>query len=343
MNELEQLLRDTLVAREQDAPDGRRLLGDVRARTTRQQHRGWPAVGLVAAATVTVIVVAVQVPGVGDETRRPLAAQSSAPTSTASSSTATGPDPAAVSVGGDPADIIGEWRVTGANETEPTTLTFHEDRVTIQRSCGSQDGSWRASPSGLFVASTASWHPECEGGETAPSWLTAADSFAFDGRNVLLLGRDGSRTALLLPVETETAALDDPSPTTSHGGEGTKPGIFGDSVPVTLEPASPERLIGRWVPLEDAPPGQALNRPFVQFMTNNTWTGSDGCNSQAGRWTATDAGELLGTQGGQTLIACEGLRPIGQWVATAVAAGFDDEVLVLLNGDGREVVRLQRA
>ena len=77
----------------------------------------------------------------------------------------------------------------------------------------------------------------------------------------------------------------------------------------------------------------------VEFAADGTWTGSDGCNGGSGRWAADASGGFLATSGVSTLMACEGAS-VPSWVAQARLAGFDGDVLVLLDRDGGELGRL---
>ena len=84
------------------------------------------------------------------------------------------------------------------------------------------------------------------------------------------------------------------------------------------------------------------NDPFAEFAADRTWAGSDGCNRSSGAWGVDDAGRLLATGGITTAMGCDGAQVPG-WVTWAGRAGFDGEVLVLLDRDGGELGRLVRS
>lgn len=299
---------------------------------------------LLSAATAVVVSVAAFLawPTIGPGADRP----AGLPISAADSPPQTGgPDVIKGARGGDPAGLIGSWVVTGTPETEPITLAFSESELTISRPCGSQGGEWRASPTGLFVANTTFWSMPCQGGGTPPLWLTAASAFELDGDRVRLLDLDGAPVAILVAGDApgSTAGQHATTSPIAPRGEAEPQSTARDVVPDTLEPATPDRLLGRWTSADEPEEDEAPTQPFARFSPDGTWNGSDGCNGQGGRWAANDQGELLGTQGPQTLIGCDGMTPIGGWVASAAAAGFDEDILVLLDASGQEVARLLRS
>jgi hypothetical protein len=110
-------------------------------------------------------------------------------------------------------------------------------------------------------------------------------------------------------------------------------------LPRGLEPAEKARLVGRWVPV-DSPTGRVPEVPHVRLSSEGDWSGSDGCNSQGGRWTAGAGWSLLAVAGPQTLIGCQG-ADVGGWLSGASRAGFDGAVLVLLDSSGNELGRLK--
>ena len=80
--------------------------------------------------------------------------------------------------------------------------------------------------------------------------------------------------------------------------------------------------------------------PFVRFHRDRRLSGSDGCNSQSGRYTLAPDGLLVSVHGFQTLIGCEG-DPVGSWVDSATRVALDGATLVLLDKRGDEVARLR--
>lgn len=243
----------------------------------------------------------------------------------------------------DPSDLIGTWEVTGTDETEPVTMTVGVYELQIWRTCGEQGGQWRASTTGLFVANTTHWEMPCKDSGDPPTWLTTATSFAVEGDAIRLRNADAETAATLVPGETPTSAdeynyLATPPPVTDEIrqrlGRTT-------TLPTHLEPATPERLLGRWLPADGSGAG-APEQPSAEFRADGSWGGTDGCNGQGGRWVADDGGALLATQGAQTAVGCRDMVGVGGWVTAAVVAGFDGEVLVLIGADGTETGRLVR-
>jgi hypothetical protein len=51
---------------------------------------------------------------------------------------------------------------------------------------------------------------------------------------------------------------------------------------------------------------------------------------------------LLTVAGPTTAMGCDGAQ-VGSWIASAARAGFDGDVLVLVDADGHETGRLRRA
>jgi hypothetical protein len=79
------------------------------------------------------------------------------------------------------------------------------------------------------------------------------------------------------------------------------------------------------------------------LLADGRWSGWDGCNGQGGRWTGGAGGALVAVAGPQTLVACLGAA-VGHWLSTASRAGLTtSQLLVLLDRDGREIARMQRA
>lgn len=110
--------------------------------------------------------------------------------------------------------------------------------------------------------------------------------------------------------------------------------------PAGLVPADHDRMVGRWAPAGES---TAPQPPHARFERSGDWTGSDGCNRAAGRWSIAADGTLTVTSGPMTLIGCAGQVDVPGWVGRAARAGFDGGTLVLLAADGQELGRLVRA
>ena len=331
MTPLEEDLRETLRAHDHDIDPA--LTRNYVVSVPRRSGAFWP----VLAAAVAVSVISIGAYGLWPVLDRGADQVVGAPTSAQQSPSTSG---ATVAPGGDPADLIASWTVTDTEDTQPITLALTDRGLHISRACGSQGGQWRASVTGLFVADVSDWSPACTDGRTAPAWLTAAHEFAFAGDDVRLLDAEGAIVAVLVRGDSPGTSAD-PTPTgNSMPRDGEGPSL----VPAALEPATPDRLIGRWTPAADGPDGaEVAVQPLIEFRLDGSWVGTDGCNGEGGRWAGDDQGEVLATVGPSTLVACRGMQPIGSWAQEAVAAGFDGDVLVLLGADGQEISRLKHA
>jgi heat shock protein HslJ len=230
----------------------------------------------------------------------------------------------------DPAALVGTWSVTGTAAAD-AVLTVDPYGFELREGADLRFGSWRAEPSGLFVA-----HVTGAGGETGeppdtstPPWLAAAATVTAEGPDVVLHDATGATTARLTP---RTRSSPEPGGTAAPGPAAV--------LPEGLTPAERSRLAGRWTPAE---PTRAPEPPHVELTADGAWHGSDGCNSAAGRWTAGADGVVLATSGPMTLMGCEGMVDVPGWLGQAARAGFDGETLVLLDPDGHELGRLVRA
>jgi hypothetical protein len=242
--------------------------------------------------------------------------------------------PAPTPVG--PAALLGTWAVSGI-DAEGVVLTIDPTGFELRDGTGVRFGSWRADPSGTFVASVTGARGATAGEPGTPPWLAAATTVAADGSDLVLRDAAGAQSARLTPQPG-------PPPVPGRPEVRSEPAA---PLPAGLVPAERSRLVGRWVPA-DPRPGRAPQPPHVELAADGAWTGSDGCNAAAGRWTSGPDGLLLATSGPQTLIACEGMVGVPGWLALATRAGFDtgsadDAVLVLLAPDGAELGRLRPA
>src|SRR4051812_4999369 len=64
-------------------------------------------------------------------------------------------------------------------------------------------------------------------------------------------------------------------------------------------------LVGTWTIDEtfDSP-----EQPFIDFVDDNTWSASDGCNRMQGTWELGDDGAITTTSGASTLMYCDGAQ-----------------------------------
>lgn len=235
-----------------------------------------------------------------------------------------------------PIDLVNLWRVTDADgEAVDTWLRLDAGDFQLWRECGIISGSWRATDS-LMLASVSGSSGSCAN-ETLPSinWLESVTSFAPATQGWQLLDAAGSPVATLTidgaPEPIATAAdfyAEAPEITAETRA------FFAEAAPLSST-LTPGPIDGRWTSeAVDASTGAG-----VEFAADGSWTGSDGCNGGEGRWAIGANGSFLATSGLSTLMYCDG-APVPSWVATAQRAGFDGNVLVLLDADGTELGRL---
>ena len=238
--------------------------------------------------------------------------------------------------------LINIWRVSGAaGEAAATWLRMDVPEFQLWRDCGMIQGSWRASEN-LLLASTYSASGECVTGTTLPrvAWLESVTGYRAAGAGWELTDASGAVVATLTidgkPDAIPTAAefYTEPPVITEAMRETLR---LPASLPPEFTPATPDGLVGRWVPIS---PSGATD-PHVLFAADGTWTGSDGCNGGQGRWAADGHGALLATAGASTLIACEG-APVPSWVSEARVAAVDGGVLRLLDAVRAELGQLKR-
>jgi hypothetical protein len=287
--------------------------------------RGWCVAGAGSAAALLVLT------GCSGSRQAPSAAPaSSAPASNAAPKSA------------DPLKLVGSWNVL-----TPAGLTTHDylrigDDLELSPPCGVLLGTWSANAAGTFVAETHGGSSGCftaaNGGGRAPAWLTAAAAFKIEGSTRILLDGSGHVLARLSPGRGLYRA---PNLAQLRARLATAPPLPREQAPVTAT-----MMLGRWEPI---PITGAVVRPgqkppassFVTFAADGTWSGSDGCNAQGGRYRVDDAGALVVTAGPSTLVGCVGF-PVGTWMSQVRRAGRVGRELTLLDGQGHEIAQLFR-
>lgn len=96
-------------------------------------------------------------------------------------------------------------------------------------------------------------------------------------------------------------------------------------------------VLGVWVLDEDF--DTAPQTPYLAFAGDDSWQGSDGCNTVTGTWSVEDDGTLTVTAGPSTLIACDG-APLPTILSTATHLTVDGGTLVLTGPDGDTVLTI---
>ncbi|MBX0300890.1 META domain-containing protein [Cryobacterium sp. 1639] len=238
--------------------------------------------------------------------------------------------------------LVNVWRVSGVADEEPHTwLRFDAHEFQLWRDCGPISGSWRATDT-LFLAYVNSATDECVPGASLPElpWLESVTGYRPAGDGWDLTGADGAVLASLTidgtpdPIPTVIDSLTEPPPITAEVRAAlARPA----AAPADATPATAEDLAGRWVPVgfDD------YTDPHALFEADGTWSGSDGCNGNAGRWVVDPSGTILTTGGMSTAMGCAG-ELVPSWVIDARVAVLDDDRLRLLDADGAELGVLER-
>ncbi|GAB3598433.1 hypothetical protein GCM10027446_28630 [Angustibacter peucedani] len=166
------------------------------------------------------------------------------------------------------------------------------------------------------------------------TWAAPRRTLAAAAALALLLGGCGTTTG---------AADGPPTPSANPPTSSTEPTTAVPLPPGTTA-ASDDAVVGRWVPAPDAGVGGVGRRkaPALDVQADGTWTASDGCNDTAGTWRLIAPGQVEVTSGPSTLIGCQNVAIAGWW-ATAGAVATDGDELVLVDHDGRQLVRLVRS
>ena len=235
--------------------------------------------------------------------------------------------------------LIGNWQVEATGEEAGAVLRIAEN-LSLRRQCGEVEGVW-AAVDDQFVGLMFEATPACATGdptEFTPRWLARAQRFMLSGGRPMLLDGSGAVVARLLPTTGKTS---DDAFRAAWRRQNT-PAL---PLPAGLTPASRERLLGRWVPLQRAS-GDAWQprngEPHVLFRLDGAWTGSDGCNSQSGMWALGGGGVLVTARGISTLVGCNAKLPDLGLYGDARRAAFDQSQLVLLDRRGKELARFRQ-
>jgi hypothetical protein len=243
---------------------------------------------------------------------------------------------------------MGNWFVTGDGVEPGLMATVDAGEFRVWQQCGAAFAGWRGSTSGLFAADVSSWSGTCPDKPDLP-WLDTATGWLPDGSGIALIGGDGSTLARLAPGATPTADK-------NTLGSLADPPVVTDEIRALLN-ASPSMgagisssatrasLVGSWIAVLPSPrPSSNLTYrepPGVTIKSDGTWSGSDGCNGSGGRWNADEEGRVIASSGPTTLVGCGNIDAPG-WFAGASLAGFDGDVLVTFDHDGKELGRFTR-
>lgn len=242
--------------------------------------------------------------------------------------------PASIS---DAIGLIGLWRVSGAEGESPDTrLRLDTDDAQILRECGATHYLWDAR-GGAFLADFGFLMGECEqdGDPTIPAWLGDAARYERDGEGWMLLDDEGTTLASLVADGTAPPRPEGDAFTTAPTVSPSTELHFRESAPLP-NPLVSGDIAGRWV-MEDL-----TDRPevYVEFGPGS-WTTSDGCNGNFGKWALVGAELLVVGIGIATQIGCDNVE-VAPIVFEAESAGFDGEILVLVDDTGAELGRFVR-
>lgn len=248
----------------------------------------------------------------------------------------------------DVSSLMGNWFVTGDAVEPGLMVTVDAGELRVWQKCGAVFAGWRGSTTGLFVAGVSSWSGPC-GDKPELPWLENATGWQPDGDGIALVGTAGSPLARLTPGATPTADK-------NTAGSPADPPVVTDEIrallnaspamPAGTTPATRATLTGTWIAVLPSPrPSSNLQYsqlPGVTLKADGSWSGSDGCNGGGGRWNADDEGRVVASSGPQTKIGCDNIDAPG-WFARAWLAGFDGDVLVTFDQDGKELGRFTRS
>ncbi|MEV4629981.1 META domain-containing protein [Micromonospora sp. NPDC049523] len=250
-----------------------------------------------------------------------------------------------------PEGLIGSWTIIDLDDPGGGRILrlAHNELYLVGSDCDTLGGSWRADTDGVFLAdvyvataAAVEGLPGCElASQVTPEWLRRVTAYRFDYRGLpVLLDELDRPVARLVPGATPTAGPDmlasvlDPPVVTDEARRAFAPAA---ALPATLVPADPRGLVGRWAPAE------GHRTAYAEFTADGEWRGSDGCNEESGRWIVAAGGTLLTTGRMVTAMFCADGVSVGHWLWTARRAGFDGDVLVLLDAEGKETGRLRNA
>lgn len=289
-------------------------------------------------ATGAVLAVLAAGCATADATGSPAPTRSPSGTAAAPSGRAT-PTP----TDADPVGLVGSWRVVADGE-EPGAVLQLGEGAALWRRCGNLDGDWAAGADGPFLAGFFAGAGACFPGKglPTPAWMTAAVRYRLVAKGPVLLNQRDEVVARLLPGGR-------PKPQVSGDPAAQVPVVTDQlrerlrrrvaPLPTGLVPADRGRLLGRWQAAD------GIGDSSIDLDPVGVFRGKDGCNGQYGLWTVTAGGALLTAKNPvSSLKLCTGGRPApGAWFEAAARAGFDGEVLVLLDARGAELGRLRRA
>jgi len=249
-----------------------------------------------------------------------------------------------------PSTLVGAWGAEGPGIPTGTVIAFSMDELTPQLSLSRPGcflfGGWRTTTGGLFIGQTSGGQGECpefaEGSVSSnPLFLQQARLFGRVSGQLVLATGDGTVVATLAagatPISNPNAVPELSSiPTLTEAARvelDTPPTAVANTTSV-----APAQIVGSWRPEKQNNPAS-----FLRFdEPTGRWSSSDGCNGNGGVWgLAASGGSFLAVGGGQDLIGCN--NDDTSSIQGASYAGFDGEVLVFGDKDGKVVGRFIRS
>jgi hypothetical protein len=243
----------------------------------------------------------------------------------------------------DATELVGLWRVTGAEGAGPETWLRLGVGLDVWSDCGHVDGAWRAAE-GLFVAGVSGSGDglSCFGDVDAlvlhPSvaWVQQVTSFELTDVGPVLFDEEGSVIARLTV---------DGEPPPKEGIEPGAPELVDELLQrLALPTALPESAIatddleGRWLPTDST---AASSGAELDLRSDGTWTGNDGCTFGGGRWIAGEGGLLIAIPQVADYLMCE--HPtVFDWMHQVARAGMVGDELTLYDASGAKLGALVR-
>ncbi|WP_051973342.1 META domain-containing protein [Cryobacterium sp. MLB-32] len=193
--------------------------------------------------------------------------------------------------------LVGVWTVEGDFSTpERPYIAFVQDNTwSASDGCNRVRGTWQVASDGSLSTTS------------GPQTLTACD---------------GVQLPMLLVATTSVEVTPD-SLTLIGTGDAATTTVLVRSSDSTVGPQG--RPIGYWA--ESRTPAS----PFLNFSTDGTYSGNDGCNNLTGTWVSKADDAVVLTGGATTLRACEG---VDDWLGRAVQGRVLAGVMTLQAVDG---------
>ena len=193
----------------------------------------------------------------------------------------------------------------------------------------------------MFEASTSAASAECSATMDV-AWLRSASSFRTTVDGWELTDAVGEVVATLTidgapgPIDSAAVFYTEPPVITDATREAVR-----QPVPLAdgLVPAAGDDLIGLWVPVGDDGSGG----PNVFFSQGGTWKNSADCGGGSGTWATDGQGAFLSSAPvSHSLVACP-TASVTYAVEEAKSVALDGNTLRLIDGDGTELMQLERA